>query len=397
MVAEKDMQMLDILADALHNKNKHIIEKDKWNDLLSELKQQTMYAVPSEIIDISSVDKSEQINYLKLTASNIRFFYKLMNEQQRVLNALADADIPAAVIKGAAAAINYPSPHLRCMGDIDIIVRPEDITQAYEVLIKAGLKSDETPEKFNRHIAFTNDEGIETELHNHFSSGGNAEYGEILDKMISDSLTQCEKKMLYKYEISVLPANINGLVLLEHINHHLCSGLGLRQITDWMCFAEKYLDDMTWENSFSKDAEKIGMKKLALITTAMCKKYLKLNSAITWCDSYLDDSTCDELMEYIIDHGNFGRKNKTECSSVSAIRILKNPFKGLMRIQSIGCSTWKSLEKHKWLRPFAWIYQIFRWIKHARQKNISVSDAVAISKKETQFTDMMNKLGITKL
>lgn len=396
MISEDNIEMLNILADSLHNKKKHTIEKSKWNELLNELKLQTVYAVPSDTLDLSNTDKEEQFNYLKRVASNMQFFYKLMNEQQKVLNILDNAKIPVAVLKGAAAAINYPTPHLRCMGDIDIIVKPEDFSRAYEILKEAGLKTNETPENYNRHIAFSNSNGIETELHNHFSSGGNAKYGEILDKMISEALSYCEKKKIYKYEISVLPSNINGFVLLEHINHHLSSGLGLRQIIDWMCFVEKNLDDFTWNNSFSEEADKIGLKKLALISTAMCKKYLNLNKNITWCDEKINDSTCDELMEYILNHGNFGVKNKKECSSVSAIRHIKNPFKGLIEIQKIGCNTWKALKKHKWLKPFAWIYQIFRWIKHARQNNISLSDTIDLSKTESKVTNMMTRLGITK-
>lgn len=397
MMTEENLNMLSIIADALHNKNKHTIEPEKWNALYNELRYQTVFAIPSDIIDLSKTDEKEQLTYLKTVTCNIQSFYKLMNEQQRILNVLNEANIPTAVLKGAAAAINYPNPHLRCMGDIDIIVKPEDFNKAYEELVKAGLKTDETPENYNRHIAFINEKGIETELHNHFSSGGNIKYGEELDKQIYEALSNCEKKKLYKFEISVLPSDVNGLVLLEHINHHLSSGLGLRQIIDWMCFVEKNLDDNTWKSSFSEKADKIGMKKLALITTAMCKKYLKLNSDITWCDEMLNDTTCDELMEYIINHGNFGIKNKKENSSINAIRTMKNPFKSFMKIQKIGCSTWKALEKHKWLKPFAWIYQIFRWIKHARKNNISFSDAIKLSKKETQFTDMMNRLEINKL
>ena len=36
------------------------------------------------------------------------------------------------------------------------------------------------------------------------------------------------------YKFPVLSDPLNGLVLIFHINHHLRSGLGLRQIIDWM-------------------------------------------------------------------------------------------------------------------------------------------------------------------
>jgi hypothetical protein len=39
-----------------------------------------------------------------------------------VISILQDAAIPVAVLKGAAAAMNYPHPEYRSMGDIDISV-----------------------------------------------------------------------------------------------------------------------------------------------------------------------------------------------------------------------------------------------------------------------------------
>ena len=48
---------------------------------------------------------------------------------------LSDADIPVIVLKGAAlSALVYPSPALRSMGDIDLLVRRRDLGRADEVL-----------------------------------------------------------------------------------------------------------------------------------------------------------------------------------------------------------------------------------------------------------------------
>lgn len=49
---------------------------------------------------------------------------RLLYEQQ-VLKCLNDNGIPCAILKGSSVAINYLVPYLRCMGDIDLLVLPE--------------------------------------------------------------------------------------------------------------------------------------------------------------------------------------------------------------------------------------------------------------------------------
>lgn len=197
------------------------------------------------------------------------------------------------------------------------------------------------------------------------------------------------------YKISVLPILENGLVLLGHINQHIGSGLGLRQIIDWMCYAEKHLSDEFWNNEFSEASEKIGMKSLAVTVTAMCRKYLSFESEITWCNN-ADESLCDELMEYILAHGNFGRKDSTGSRTVTVFRWFHNPIYGFKKCQEIGCKTWSVLKKHKWLTPFAWMYQIFRFINHGFKRGVTFSSARKNKKQELSETEFLKKLGITR-
>ena len=56
-----------------------------------------------------------------------------------------------------------------------------------------------------------------------------------------------EKVELDDFLIPVLPSLQNGLVLMLHIVKHLKSGLGLRQIIDWMMYVDKQLDNEKWE------------------------------------------------------------------------------------------------------------------------------------------------------
>lgn len=179
------------------------------------------------------------------------------------------------------------------------------------------------------------------------------------------------------YKVPVLPKLENGLVLLAHINEHISEGLGLRQIIDWQCFVEREMDDTLWQK-FSVAAERIGMKKLPVATSMMCRKYLGLKDAGWYAMN--DDTLCDELLEYLIAHGNFGRKNNAQTKSVNALRLIKAPFFGLMKIQEIGLRQWKLVQKHTWLKPFAWAYKLCHWVKHGVQQGVTLTDVISSSR-----------------
>lgn len=237
--------------------------------------------------------------------------------------------IPVVVLKGAAAAMSYPHPQYRSMGDIDIIVPQEQYVDAYHILVDHGyeVEGDHSLKVFRRHISFISSSGIEIELHHHFSSSLSKSYSDALDEIISEGIANCEIVNLNDFNVPVLPPMANGVVLLGHIQQHLSSGLGLRQIIDWMMYVEKYLNDDFWNTEFKDAAERSGLKKLAMVSTLMCQKYLGPNPEITWCrnGNIENEKLGDKLLEYIVKRGNFGKNmGQLTSGSLSRLRMLKN-------------------------------------------------------------------------
>lgn len=394
MINETDSRMLRLLADVLHGKEPDSIPAEEWPPLLKELYAQMTYALPAESIPALGLPAEAAGDYLKAVIRNRQIFHKLMREQQWALSLLEAENIPAVVLKGAAAAINYTHPENRCMGDIDLLVPPEDFDRAYEILTGSGCRPLDSS-GYTRHIGMFTESGVEIELHRYFSSSDNIGQNAILDDMLFRAIPNRVTAELCGYPVSMLPPLENGLVLLGHINHHLSVGLGLRQIIDWMAYVEKYLDDELWYNGFSEAAEKIGMKRLAVLTTAMCRKYLGLEKDIHWC-AY--EPVCDELMEYILTLGNFGKKVSTlKRNTVSILKKFLNPFHGLATAQRYGLINWKAAAEHPFLRPFAWCYQFGRWIRKGLKGGITpekLKDAQSAAKEKAE---LIQKLGVTRL
>ncbi len=397
MISNENQKLLKILSNALHMKKCESLDEKEWKIISDELKNQAVYAIPTDYLDFTNINQTEKIKQLQLTAKNIQRFHLIMSEQQKMLSVLEAADISAVILKGVSAAIYYTVPEYRCMGDIDIIVQPDDFEKAYTTLKDKGYQTKESPDNYHRHIKFKSPKGIPIELHNYFSTSSNKKQNDILDNFVYKGIEKKISIQLKNYSASILPTVENGLVLLAHINQHLGTGLGLRQIIDWMCFVEKNLTDELWYNDFSYKAEQIGMKKLAIATTAMCKCYLGLNADITWYKELENDSICDDLIEYILERGNFGKKDSQGGAAITVLRSVKNPIKGIAYMQRTGCVTWKTLKKHKWLKPFAWLYQLTRWLIHGKEKGISISTIKEQSKKEHNETELLKKLETTMM
>ncbi|MDO4218377.1 MAG: nucleotidyltransferase family protein [Synergistaceae bacterium] len=401
MISETNKATLALLASVLHGKTPEKISLELWHDVLHELMAQAVVALPAPYISALALPADAQQAYKSQVCLNLMNFHLLMQEQEKVISLLSEANIPVVVLKGSSAAVNYPVPEYRAMGDIDILVPPEYFRSAYETLVEAGYKTEESRDVFYRHVGFITPENIHLELHNYFSSSDNKEQNTTLDKMLFAGIANRRVQVqVANYNVAMLPIKENGLVLLGHINQHLSDGLGLRQIIDWMCYVERYLDDEFWEREFAEVAEKIGMKQLAIITTAMCQKYLGLKKDIHWCPY---EPACDELMEYILSQGNFGQKaiaseaERAKATVASRLKKFRNPLRGLATAQRYGCLNWKACQKHRCLRPFAWLYQLIRWARRAREEKVGMKMFFGANAKAREETQKLKKFYITRM
>lgn len=393
-MAQSKNDVLNMISAAVHDRPYHPISPEQWQEIYEELQIQSVHILPASILDSLQLPEEEKKRFKQATIFNLQSFYTVLKEQDAMLKYLDSQSIPSVILKGAAAAVNYPHPEYRCMGDIDVLVPVERFEDAYNVLAENYKPLSEIND-FHRHTSFVTESGVEIELHKFFSESGNTKQDKLLDEMFYSAISNRVYTDIDGCRFPVLPPLENGIVLLTHIRQHLDSGLGLRQIIDWMYYVEKYLDDAMWEQ-FAPVADRVGVKKLAVISTAMCIKYLGLSSGIHWCDNAVSNPLCDDLMDFVLEHGNFGRKSgSTNTKTVSVIRLLRNPVRGLKIAQQTGLITWSAYKKHRWLKPFAWIYQIIRWIGHGI-KNGNIVGLIRNGKRERVETTLLERLGVTR-
>ena len=280
-------------------------------------------------------------------------FVQMAAVQTEALRVLEEAQIPAVVIKGTASGKDYPIPYLRRYGDIDILVHPENYQRAIEALMQGGFIKKGDIGKDETHL-YKN--GQMVELHQSPPGLERVQEGPfILSYLLSglDNIQQAEITQLHCF-FPVLPWKQHGLELIWHIREHLYNGLGLRHIIDWMVFVDHHLRDDSQFREFRSVLEKAGLLSLAKAVTKASQMYLGLAGDFPWCAD-TDENTCTELIEFILDQGNFGVK-RTDDKTTKVLTRYHNPVLFLKGMQNRGLYEWDAVQKHPALKPFAWLH-----------------------------------------
>ena len=233
-----------------------------WSAVLNEMRYHAVYALPQQILDELIIeDKTLHDKWRMLCLQTQKRWIQLAHEQNELLKLFEQNDIPCVVIKGMAAGLSYPAPYLRSPGDIDVLVRREDFDRAASLIEnnEYRLISDISQ------VAHHNDyEKYNAKIELHRWLGNLKETDEELISLFEEGINNRHSGTVVTFSIPVLPNALNGLVLLYHIEQHIRTGIGLRQILDWVMYVNKYVDDAFWLQQLSPLLEKVGRKSFAL-------------------------------------------------------------------------------------------------------------------------------------
>lgn len=335
-----------------------------WAGVYSAMEEQAILPLVMNVLRPEDVnDATLYKKWRGQSTAQIIFNNKLLYLQQQLLELMKENDIPVVILKGAAASMYYPRPELRTMGDIDFMVLPKDFDRAYQVMLEDGYTLQYEKDFVRYHYTLQKNDA-EFELHRYPPGAGITKQWDFLKELFYEVFDHIEEGSMWEFSFPVFSPLQNGFVLLLHIVKHLSHGLGLRQIIDWEMYVDRVLSDEFWEKEFAPVAEEAGLVTLAKTVTRLCQLYLGLRTeGITWCAD-ADESLCEELLGYFMEQGNFGRKaGLEEDHGARLVSRIRNPIDVFRLLQKHGSERWKAIEKHPWLRAFAWLYQIFAYLK----------------------------------
>ena len=337
--------------------NISISEDVDWCAVYKEMRAQTVYMLPLSWLEQHPLDDEKLQTEWKYTALRDQTIGERLLQVQEELFQLLDAhEIEAVVLKGSAAGVAYPHPQLRLKGDIDILVKEDRFEEVARFLEENGyIRPDDG---ICHHMHFKKD-SVLIELHRSLSTGAVSLDRDYLHALLMRGLENRIVSAENGHTFFMLPALENGVVLLMHMIQHLQSGLGLRQVADWMMYVYRNVDDRFWEEAFRPMMDRLGTTAFACTVTHMCQIYLGLPETIIWCQQAEDD-VCEKLFAYICDQGNFGRKLGQKDHEVRFLSDAHTPAAIMKRLQAGGLVHWRFAGEHRILRPFAWVYQCGR-------------------------------------
>ena len=297
---------------------------------------------------------------LQLVAQNVNIQYM----HTWIHEVMSSTGIPYCVLKGVTSAAYYPEPMLRTLGDVDFIVRKEDLDRADKVMEQAGC----TWERYlhDHHHAFHKD-GVTFELH--WEAPGVPEDKPEIRAQLSDLIDRAE----LKDGCMQASAFHHGLILLLHTGEHMINtGIGLRHLCDWAVFAASFSDE-EFRDLFEEKLKDAGLWRFAQLLSLTSAKFLSAPK-LPWMGE-AEDELLDGIMEDGLDAGNFGVKdderiNQAKFLTDRSSRTVKQT--GALRqftktMTEKALFEWPPCRKHKILLPVGWAVISVRHIARVRR------------------------------
>ena len=233
-----------------------------------------------------------------------------------------EAGITPVIVKGQGVALAYRQPMHRQSGDIDYLLTPEDYARARDII--APLASEVEPEGTDRlHYNCTID-GITVELHGtdaprYHRSGPEKRFDEFTVRHYAG------EKLLWDLDgekIPLMDHHFSVIYILEHFHHHMMtSGVGLRQICDWMMYIAAHLDALD-EAALEADLRELSLLRPWKVYAALAVSYLGMpeEKMPLYDPSYVRYNA--RVWRIIAKTGNFGKYERKR-PSLSAPRLLR--------------------------------------------------------------------------
>ena len=348
-------ELLKITASALFGSEYTILPNIDYSAVLDEAVAQSVFGlVYPPVRSAISSDAAQQ--YEEQFFSYIMMNTSVENDHAAVHELMTKHKIPYVTIKGCASAKYYPEPSLRCMGDIDFLVRKADFERTIKLVEEQGFVPIEEDDR-SHHQALQKDSML-WEVHHTVSGVPEGLVGGICQKKFSDLIKSAVIYHSDSGEFLIPDDYHHGLVMLLHVVEHITTtGVGLRHICDWAVFVNSMNED-EFVKLFRNDLKEIGLWRFAKILTAFCTKYLGLPEREFAKD--IDSDLLQDMLEDVLDGGNFGKKDADRyhgsmlnSKETSGNSLVKNMFRTLNKRTRIRMPI---TEKVPVLLPIGWAY-----------------------------------------
>ena len=352
-----------------------LLSEEQLKSILKLAKDHSLLPIIATELDKFSSNYSDGIKEELRNAqfSSLYSHEKLVYELESICDVFEKEKIPYIKLKGSRIKLFYPEPWMRTSGDLDILVREEDIPRAIDALVsQLNYRKD----KDNYHdIPLYAPSGILLELH--FSI---KEHMDNMDKVLIQVWDNSYRSSTDSFEY--LQSNEFFIFhQIAHMAYHFVSGgCGIRPFIDVYLLRKKLEFDDAKVREFCRQAE--------LETFYDCV----LKVIEVWFGDRESDELTDMLSEFIFDGGTFGNQMNQlavkENQSGNHFRYICSrifvPYDHLV-------VNYPNLKKHKWLMPF---YEVKRWttIMDSKIRKKSMNEIKTSGTMDSKYVQTVGKL-----
>ena len=299
---------------------------------------------------------------------------------EEVSAAFEEAEIPYLPLKGLVIRPLYPEPWMRTAGDLDILVKPEDLERASLLLENLGAKK-HAPGEHEITYLFPTQEVLELHfrlLEDHRANDAKAALDDVWAHTLSVGASNryvMEDAWFYYYH-------------LVHMAKHLQEGsCGIRPFLDLWIINHKTEFDSLKRNDL--------LQKQNLLNFAEASE----NLAEVWISGSKGDDLSKALENFALSSGVFGSQVSRRATETYEKRSKLKYYLSRVFVPYSLLKRWEpKLEKHPWLFPF---FQIKRWfrilfcggIRHNLQMD---REAEKLDQGVLSFEEMRERLGLLR-
>lgn len=393
---KNEKYFFELLSNYIYGKPPEYNDEISWDKIFNIAHKHSLSGVIYNMFKkqekISNISKSliakEQVNYWTQIQKSINNDY----EMKKVLETLSLKEIPHVLMKGYIIKNLYPDPDLRSMGDIDFLVKEEDIDKVHEVLVTLlGYEHLKTV----RAVRNYGKVGINLEVHTSIF------YDDISEKIdyqgyfsrAWDNVILKEGNFTYEFNIEY-----HLIFLIAHLAKHLYNeGCGVRMFLDIALYIKHYKGEFDWDY-FWKEINKIELEKFTKNIFCLCSYWFKVETKEE--NLYLEEDFFENITKYILNSGTFGKTVENDMLNRYR-REKENPKKKNTNFAMIFpeievlANEFYYLQKYKLLYPIAWINRLFRLFTIRRKETLyKIVNKSKLKKGAEEVYSIYRKMGL---
>lgn len=337
---------------------------------------------------------------------NINISSRLLVSQQAIrtrsfLNmyrSLSDRGLEPIVIKGIICRSLYPNPDFRLSSDEDLLVPATSAHEYIAALKELGFTPLDAHKDNHYQAAYIQDDGLCIELHRTLFPD-DSEYFALWNSFFEDVRDRAIHINIGDTKIKTLSPTDHILYLILHsLKHFLHSGVGIRQISDIVLFANTYGSEINWQYIYTQ-CEKISALQFTAAVFAIGEKYLNFDKSKACFHEAWQNTTVDELplLQDILSAGIYGsaslERRHSSNITFSAVQGKKRSLFGKVfpSAKSLG-EKYHYAKKHPILLPVAWSQRLMQYGKEViSETDNSPAASLRIGKERL---DLLHKYGL---